>query len=286
MTGLVFTKMHGGGNDFIIIDNRTGVVGQDAAGLARRLCRRKFSVGADGLILIEPSATADFRWRFHNADGSEAEMCGNGARCAARFAYLNGIAGPRLCFETLAGVIHAEVMGKRVKIGPSRPKNLAFDITILVEGKPLLAHHVNTGVPHTIILTDNVDAAPVRELGRSIRFHERFAPAGTNVNFVQVLHQHAIRIRTYERGVEDETLACGTGAAASAIITSHISLTKGPVSVMTQGEEELTVHFTTEEDGEISEFFLEGDAIRVYTGKIEDLLESDASPGKSHKKDP
>ncbi|MEF3167911.1 MAG: diaminopimelate epimerase [Deltaproteobacteria bacterium] len=270
MKGLVFTKMHGGGNDFILIDNRTGVVGEDAAGLARMLCRRKFSVGADGLILIEPSNTADFRWRFYNADGSEAEMCGNGARCAARFAYLSGIAGPRLRFETQAGLIHGEVTDGRVRIGLSPPQNLVCDIIISVDGKPIKVHHVNTGVPHTILLTDDLDTAPVRELGRAIRFHERFAPAGTNVNFVQVFHPHSIRIRTYERGVEDETLACGTGAAASAIVTSHLSLTKSPVSVLTQGGEELTVHFTTGRDGRIEEVLLEGDAVRVYTGRIEE----------------
>lgn len=265
-----FWKMHGGGNDFILVDNRYGAVSvYDGPELARKLCRRKYSIGADGLILIENSDRADFRWRFYNADGSEAEMCGNGARCAARFAFLTGISGPRPSFETRAGIIHAEVTDGRVRIGLSRPTNLALDIP-LEAGGPLVVHHLNTGVPHTVIFTDDIASAPVNELGPLVRFHERFRPAGTNVNFVQIHSPHRISIRTYERGVEDETLACGTGSVAGAILSFLRGSASSPVSVLTRGGEELTVYFRSAGNGDIDDVFLEGDAVLVCSGITEE----------------
>ncbi len=266
---LAFKKMHGSGNDFILMDNRDGVIkGSEAPVLAKRLCRRRFGVGGDGLILIEPSDRADFRWRFHNADGSEAEMCGNGGRCAARFAFLSGVCGERLTFETAAGIIRAEVKGTRVKLELTPPSDLALDLEIELheERRPLSS--VNTGVPHAVVFVDDLDSTPVFELGRLVRHHPLFSPAGTNVNFVKVDGESSISIRTYERGVEDETMACGTGSVAGAIIAALKGTVRPPVKVTTWGGEELIVYFELEE-GEVKEVFLEGETVLVYSGVLD-----------------
>ncbi len=271
---ILFTKMQGGGNDFIVIDNRTDITplenGKEAA---RRLCHRKFGIGADGLILIENSSTichaTHFRWRFFNADGSEAEMCGNGARCAARFAYLSQIAPAQMRFETLAGIIDAEVLAdsNQVRIRLSEPKNLKTDIHLPLEGQELTVHYIDTGVPHTVLFVSDIQNANVVETGRTIRYHNEFQPKGTNVNFVQVLNSSEIAIRTYERGVEDETLACGTGATASAILSAIKGLCKPPVQVKTQGGDVLTIDFILTHDA-VTEVFLTGPAVVVFDGRI------------------
>jgi len=261
--------MHGSGNDFILIDNRQGGISfGEAPVLAERICRRKFGVGADGLILIEDSSHADFRWRFFNADGSEAEMCGNGGRCAARFAYLSGIAPEKLSFHTLAGIIRARVKDARVKLQLPDLSDLLLDLSVEIYREKVQLHHINTGVPHTICFMPDLNSAPILDWGRRIRHHERFMPAGTNVNFVQVDNMHAIRIRTYERGVEDETLACGTGAVASAVISACKGLVESPVEVTTWGGEVLRVYFRL--DGKnVADVFLEGGTEVVYTGRID-----------------
>ncbi|MBF0510484.1 MAG: diaminopimelate epimerase [Deltaproteobacteria bacterium] len=265
---LEFYKMSGSGNDFILIDNRSGIIGSHLApGLAQAVCRRGVSVGADGLILIETSAGADFKWDFLNSDGSRAEMCGNGGRCAARFAVLKGIAGSRLTFETLAGLIQAEVNGGQVTLTLPPSGAARLDFLVATTSGMLTVSFVNTGVPHAIILVSDINAAIVKETGREIRFHQDFAPAGTNVNFVSVQDPHHIRVRTYERGVEDETLACGTGSTASALITGLKGLVKSPVEVTTTGGEILTVHFSN--DGStVTDLKLTGSARVVYLGKF------------------
>lgn len=265
---LSFYKMSGSGNDFIIIDNRFGLIGEGAE-LARRLCPRKVSVGADGLILIEPShlSGTDFKWRFYNADGSEAEMCGNGGRCAARFAYVHKIAGPQMVFETLAGLIRAEVTDHRVKLEMGPPRALRTDIKLLTNQGEYVVHFINTGVPHAVHFVSELDKINVTDLGRSIRFHTEFQPAGTNVNFVQVLDRQDIAIRTYERGVEDETLACGTGSVAAALMAFLKHGVVSPVRVQTRGGEILDVYFKAEPWG-INEVFLEGEAKIIYEGLL------------------
>lgn len=271
---IFFTKMQGGGNDFVIIDNRTNMEQlKDGKEAAKRLCHRKFGIGADGLILIEnPTAThttTHFRWRFFNADGSEAEMCGNGARCAARFAHLSRIAPAQMRFETLAGIIEAEICddSEQVRIRLSNPKNLETDISLPLQQHNVTVHHINTGVPHTIMFVPDIGQAPVVESGRTIRYHEAFQPKGTNVNFVQVLNPFEISIRTYERGVEDETLACGTGATASAIISAVKGLCRPPVKVQTRGGDVLTIDFRLNAEG-VRDVFLTGPAVVVFTGRI------------------
>ena len=176
-----FAKLSGTGNDFIIIDHRDPFIREaDQSEFARRVCRRRFSVGADGLILIENSESADFCWKFYNGDGSKAEMCGNGARCAARFAYENDIAPAAMQFETTAGTIEAFVLstsGESIKIRLTPPDDLRLNIPLAIGSAEQALHFINTGVPHTVLLVNDAGVVPVAAWGREIRFHETFQPA-------------------------------------------------------------------------------------------------------------
>ena len=266
MRQIPFYKMSGSGNDFIIIDNREkGVPENDLQGFVARVCQRKLSVGADGLILVEPSAQADFKWRFFNSDGSVAEMCGNGARCVARFAHLNGIAKRRMSFETLAGVVRAEVRERRVKISMPDPLDLTLDEPLTTTRGGMAINFINTGVPHVVIEAPGLDDMDVPAVGKEIRYHSRFSPAGTNVDFMSTASGHGIHLRTYERGVEDETLACGTGAVAAAVVCAAKYGIESPAGVMTKGGERLMVFFDQKE-GAFSNIYLEGDARIIYKG--------------------
>jgi len=275
MDQITFYKMSGSGNDFIIIDNRNGVVDEnDLQGFIAKVCRRKMSVGADGFILVEESENVDFKWRFFNSDGSKPEMCGNGGRCVARFAYLNGISGAEVSFETEAGIVSAQVKNDRVKIKMPDPVDLKTNYNLELENGPLSLSSVNTGVPHVVVTADNLDDVEVVRLGREIRFHDRYAPAGTNVNFICVGNDDTISIRTYERGVEDETLACGTGSIAAAIVMHYKSKGKSPVKVITRGGGCLYIYFE-EDNGKFYSVFLEGDARVIYKGYLgEDALKA------------
>ena len=267
---MAFAKMSGAGNDFVIIDHRRSLLAPAAQpDFARRICRRKFSVGADGLILIEDSQIADFKWQFYNADGSVAEMSGNGARRAARFAYRQGIAGKKMSFETIAGVIEAEVLDENdtVSVLMTDPVDHKPDRTIEVDGRHLTVASINSGVPHAVIFID-VETIPVKEWGREIRFHRLFQPAGTNVNFVRLLPDGRLHVRTYERGVEDETMACGTGAVASAIIAGLRRKAQPPVQVVTSGGERLTVAYDLREGSVIGNVHLQGPARLIYEGLL------------------
>lgn len=268
MQPIPFYKMSGSGNDFIIIDHRTPLLPPlPAAQFVAKVCRRRMSVGADGLILIEKSETVDFKWRFFNSDGSVAEMCGNGARCAARFAFLNGIAPEVLAFETDAGVIQARVTGDQVRIKMSAPHDLVLNDAVIVAGYPLPISRVNTGVPHVVMEVKDLPRANVKSVGREIRTHEQFAPAGTNVNFVAPLGDDLWGIRTYERGVEDETLACGTGNVAAALVLALRHGIPSPITFKTLSGTCLKVFFQREGE-RFSEVHLEGDARLIYTGQV------------------
>ncbi len=268
MKPIPFYKMSGSGNDFIIIDNRTGLVSEiPLTPLIVGACRRKLSVGADGLILIEPSTSVDFKWRFFNADGSVAEMCGNGARCAARFAFLHGIAGRQMAFQTLAGVIHADVGEGTVKIRMTDPVELRTEFDLDLDGDPVRVGCINTGVPHVVMMVADVNTTDVVGMGRRIRNHQDFAPAGTNANFVSIDARKRISIRTYERGVEDETLACGTGNVAAALILAHDRGVPSPVHLLTRSGSQLTVHFDRQGD-QFQNVYLEGDARVIYRGEL------------------
>jgi diaminopimelate epimerase len=275
---IAFFKMVGSGNDFIIIDNRSQQVpADDGPHLTRLACRRKLSLGADGLILIENDPELDFMWRFFNADGSEAEMCGNGARCAARFVWLKGIVRKQeMAFRTLAGIIRAEILEKRVKVRMTPPHGLKMDISLQLENELLPLHFIDTGVPHVVhFVADKtrLEALDVFHLGRTLRTHSQFQPAGTNANFATVLDPHLMAVRTYERGVEAETLACGTGSIASTLVAAARGMVLSPVEVLTQSGESLTIHFTQRTDQDVpgfAEVYLEGDAKVVCEGKLWD----------------
>ena len=260
-----FTKMSGTGNDFILIDHRHPLLSEEAMPeFARRVCRHKFSAGADGLILIEGDPEVDFRWRFFNADGSRAEMCGNGARCAARYAYRAGIAPAAMRFRTLAGVISAEMIGEGVKIRMTPPTDLRMASPLDLGPVVKTVYSVNTGVPHVVCLVDDLAGVPVAEWGRLIRFHQAYQPAGTNVNFVR-LGTDGLSVRTYERGVEGETMACGTGAVAAALIAVTIGKAQSPVRVTTTGGDELVIHLEGHDQGAV---YLEGPAKFIYDGLL------------------
>lgn len=268
MKQITFYKLSGSGNDFIIIDNRNRIIDEkNLKNFVANVCRRKMSVGADGLILVEESGLVDFKWRFFNSDGSQPEMCGNGARCAAMFAYLNKIAGSKMSFETIAGIVSAEVKNDRVKIKMTDPSDLKTDYTLDLENGPLSLSSVNTGVPHVVIAALNIDDVEVVRLGREIRFHKRYAPSGTNVNFIHQQKDGMVAIRTYERGVEDETLACGTGSVAAAVVTASKSGIKSPINVMTRSGNSLCIYFK-EKEGKIYDTYLEGDARIIYKGEL------------------
>lgn len=263
-----FWKMSGAGNDFVIIDHRRPLIAaEQMADFARLVCRRKFGVGADGLFFIEPSSQADFKWRFFNTDGSEAEMCGNGARCVARFAYMHGIAAARMRFSTLAGIIEASVEDTQVTIHLTPPSGLALGQRVQVGSQEYTVHCINTGVPHAVVFVDDLAHADVRGLGYTLRHHADFGPAGVNVNFV-ALTEDGLHIRTYERGVEDETFACGTGAVASALIAALLGQAKAPVVVTTSGGVQLCVLFTPQGDNHFTGVQLKGPAHLVYSGEL------------------
>lgn len=269
-----FTKMESGGNDFIIVDNRKKVLRRGLSNLAINLCRRRSSIGADGLILLERADKADYRMRIFNPDGSEPEMCGNGARCLARFTFVNGIASPKVVMETKAGYVGAQVKDKKVKVRLSTPFDIKTNFEIRL--RPRCAQKVNfinVGVPHVVVFVPALGRVDVEGLGRMIRYHRRFAPSGANVDFVTLKGRNSIYIRTYERGVEGETLACGTGAVASALISGLQGEVSSPVEVHTRGGEVLKVEYEIKKDKRGVEKFrnvwLEGGVRVVYEGQIE-----------------
>jgi len=270
LKAIPFYKMSGSGNDFIIIDNRKDrLANQDLPDFIARVCRRAMSVGADGLILVENSDTADFRWRFFNSDGSVAEMCGNGARCVARFAYLTHIAGSRMRFETDAGPISATIEGLRVSLKMTDPEDLEIDYDLPVESGMVQVGSVNTGVPHVVMTVEDLETVDVVGLGREIRNHDFYSPAGTNVNFISPISPGLLALRTYERGVEDETLACGTGAVAAALVTASKKGWDSPVSIQVRSGGILNIHFKSEGDRYL-DVHLEGDARVIYRGELEE----------------
>lgn len=265
-----FEKMSGTGNDFVVIDNRSGIIPmEEQSEFAKKVCRRTFSIGADGVILIENSEAVDFSWKFYNADGSVAEMCGNGARCAARFAYRHKICGPKMKFETLAGVIEAEIgeAEENVRVKMTAPHDFRLGLSLRLDDVEYPVTFVNTGVPQAVIFVGD-DETPVKQWGRKVRFHELFEPSGTNANFVTVLGDNRIKVRTYERGVEGETMACGTGAVASALYAAMHKGMDSPVEVVTSGGEILTIYFDLQ-DGPVAEnVYMQGPTRIICSGDL------------------
>ncbi len=272
-----FTKMQGSGNDFIVVDNRGKII-KDRENFSKRVCSRKKGIGADGLLLLEESDKANFKMRIFNPDGTEAEMCGNAARCIARFVYLKGIAGEKCSFETLSGPISSYVNETQVKIRMKDPSRLHLNLKLILEDGSYEGHYLDTGVPHFILFVPEVEKAPLEELSLKIRYHRHFQPQGTNVNFVEV-GRDSLKVRTYERGVEGETLSCGTGVVAAAIIANIVRGLGSPLKVKTKGGG-LKVYFQRRDKTnlapienpslpEFTEVFLEGEAQLVYEGRYE-----------------
>ncbi|MBI1950089.1 MAG: diaminopimelate epimerase [Acidobacteria bacterium] len=262
-----FFKMSAAGNDFILFDNRQGTLKQEGlADLVRRVCTRALSVGADGVILLGPSPTADVRATFFNPDGRET-FCGNGARCAARLAYLKGMAPARMAVETPVMVHRAEVKGTGVSFEMRDPQGFDDRVEVEVAGERIRGTFVDTGVPHFVVFRPFAESAPIDPLGRALRAHPRFAPDGTNVDFVQPAPGGALSIRTYERGVEGETLACGTGGVAAAIAIASSGMAPSPVALRTRSGATLRVRFEGP-PRQARGVRLEGEARLVYVGQL------------------
>lgn len=254
-----FTKMHGAGNDFIMVDDRAVVFPMHDAAFIRRIASRRTGIGCDGIILLQPSASADVRMRFINPDGGEQDMCGNGARCLARFAHDLGAAPATMKIETGAGIVQAEVAGERIRLDLTDPTDIQLDLGLGLEWP---VDFVNTGVPHAVVWVDDVQAVDVPRLGRALRHHERFAPGGTNADFARVEADGSLVVRTYERGVEAETPACGTGAAAAALLAARHGWVKLPATVHCAGGHDLVV------DSVCGKTTLSGGAEYVFAGEI------------------
>ncbi len=260
-----FHKMVASGNDFVVVDNRKKII-SDPVGFTREVCQSHLGVGADGVLLIETSKKADYKMRILNADGSEAEACGNGFRCAALLAHKKLGFPKKHRFESLAGIIDADVKGGRVRVRLMDPKDYNGRDKIQIGEKQLAYQFIRVGVPHVVIFVEGLSKIPVLEIGKEVRYHSRFKPAGTNVNFVEITGPQSLSVRTYERGVEQNTLACGTGSTASAIVSALTHQTQPPVRVLTEGGETLLVDFSLE-GGKVQNVYLEGDAKFVFEGK-------------------
>jgi diaminopimelate epimerase len=286
MLEIDFAKMVGAGNDFIIINDYYGKLKVDLHAIARALCARRLGIGADGILFLRKSLDADFEMYYLNPDGSEAGMCGNGGRCIARFAVLNGICGRRLRFVSHGSMYYAEVFDSdSVKLYFPAPREIVPSKKIPMTkddreiGKAsssnnreiLDASYICPGTEHVVLTNGNgfetVDTADLVTIGREIRYNSEIFPDGTNVNLIEEVGENKIRMRTYERGVEGETLACGTGAVASAIAASLRYNMKSPISVLTTSGETLIVSF--EKNGlQFSKVILEGSARMIFQGKV------------------
>lgn len=277
-----FVKMSGSGNDFVVIDNRSGRLEPDAIpDFARAICRRRLSIGADGVVLIEqpdPDLGVDFRFHYVNADGTRGEMCGNGAMCGARFAVIQGIARDSCRFQTDSGIVNATVAcdpaDPAVSIAVSDPGAPVHDIAVTAGGLNTSYTSILVGVPHAVTFVEDPDrfiggfASPdFNAYGRAVRLHEAFAPAGANVNIAGLRGRNTIRMRTYERGVEDETMACGTGAIATAIVATALGKVEPPVSVLVSSGRTLTVNFDWD-GAQARHVTLGGNACVVARGSI------------------
>ena len=259
--------MHGAANDFILVDDRAQTFPAQDRNWIARISARRTGVGCEGVLLIQPSAKANFRMRFFNPDGGEADMCGNGARCIARLAHEIGAAPASMSIETPAGIVRADVRGNEVLLHMTEPKDWRMSRTLTIDNQPLACSFVNTGVPHAVVSVENLDAIDVQKMGSRIRYHADFAPAGTNANFIQVTGPDSLRVRTYERGVEGETLACGTGMTACGLIAGKLGLVRAPVKITPASGDLLQVNYELTADGARNVTLL-GPAVHVFRGEL------------------
>lgn len=258
-----FSKYSGSGNDFILIDNRNAIFPKSQA-LIERLCKRRTGVGADGIILLEPSTRADFKMRIFNADGGEAEMCGNGMRCLLKFILASGFTKPEYLIETMHASVTLSHNNGTPCVAMPPPTRLQVDLKLTVQHKELTTHFIDTGVPHCILQVEDLEKEHWMAMAPHIRHHPHFAPQGANVNFIKLDSQGKLHIRTYERGVEDETLACGTGATAAALIASLIYRLLPPIQVIPRSKETLVINFAKG----FSNVTLSGPAVLIFQGEL------------------
>jgi len=270
-----FYKIHGSGNDFIVVDNRKNSYNIWTPEFIHRICQYHTGIGGDGLLFLEKSSTADFKMRFFNRDGYESEMCVNGSRCICFIAYLLGLVKDKFIFEAGDGEHKAEILKSgRIKVQVNvieQGDRKTFPVDFLLPPSLSFINYVNTGVPHLVLQCSNIDTVPVKEIGSTLRYHKYYQPQGTNVNFVQLFNNQKglrIKIRTYERGVEEETLSCGSGATAAAIsFFNQSTLRYNRIEVVTNGGN-LYIY------KDRNEIFLEGPVEIVYQGKY--LKEEDS----------
>ena len=264
-----FWKLEGAGNDFLGLDGRAGGFKLKRQQIAD-LCDRRRGVGADGVLVVEKPKVrgADFRMRYYNSDGGEAEMCGNGARCFALLARaVSGRKGNELRVQTQAGLLTLRMSGREVQVSMTEPTKLRLGKKVVVDGRKVVVDFLNTGVPHAVLFVRSVRSIDVAKQGRAIRYHSAFAPSGTNVNFVEIGRGNRIHVRTYERGVEGETLACGTGVVAASILSNLRRGLRPPIQVATRGGDNVRVGFSME-NGHARKVTLQGPARIVYRGVL------------------
>jgi diaminopimelate epimerase len=271
---ITFTKASGAGNDFVLVNNITGDPGINFERFAVAVCDRHFGVGADGLIILGKSSRADFTMLYYNADGSSGGMCGNGGRCIARFALKEGVAGKNPRFEALDHIYDAEVGESSVRLHMKDPADLRRGLVFSPGEKQMKGAFIDTGAPHAVIFEDNLAGLDVTKFGSAIRHDPRFGSPGANVNFVMIRNGSTVELRTYERGVESETLACGTGSVASALISSDMYALTSPVTVAVRSGESLFVHFR-KTGATWTDVFLEGSAHMLFEGRL--LYDDDQS---------
>ena len=282
MEKVFFTKMSGAGNDFIVIDGSKHPGLLLNPGIISKLCDRRNGIGADGVINISDLENYDFKMDYYNSDGSTKTLCGNGARCAIKFAQSSSrLKNGKASFTANEDSYSGEILeNEKVKFNLNAPKNVSGNLKIDAAGQNISYFYADTGSPHVVIKIEDIlkdplnknsfytdiNEVPVIEIGKEIRYHKKFLPGGTNVNFIN-LKDKKILIRTYERGVEDETLACGTGAAASAVIASIFFNAAPPIILLTRGGDELLVNLKVERNN-IMNLSLSGPAKIIYTGNF------------------
>lgn len=268
-----FSKYCGCGNDFIILDDREKTFPAHHKEIIRKLCHRQKGIGADGIVLLQPSCKADFTMLIFNSDGTQAEMCGNGIRCLGKFLVDIGIVKPHYHIETLYTIHRLAVEAKGISVDMGDPQEEEWGLRIRIQQEDVHIHRINTGVPHAVEFVENLEAIDMHKRGKEVRRHPLFNPKGTNYNAVQVLGKQQIAVRTYERGVEAETLACGTGATAAALAAAKIYGLSSPVQVRTKSGEQLTIGFEVCK-GHLGQVVMTGPAERIYTGEIDlDVLD-------------
>lgn len=277
---LPFVKLSGAGNDFVLIDQtrlHSAIERYDT--LAKAICDRHRGVGADGLLVYKSHDSLDFEMDYYNADGSSGAMCGNGGRCIAAYHFdVHGKDKRSVKFMAFDTIYTARTNGDTISVHMKDPSHILTDITINVDGTEIVCHYIDTGTPHVVVFTDELykfypdasfDDFDIQYLGGRIRRHEAFRPLGTNVNFVEPLQDNQIAIRTYERGVENETLACGTGSVASAVITVLQLQQKPPVQVITRSDDIMSVHFSADvQNKKITDVILAGTWMYHFTGTV------------------